>query len=165
MQTKNIIRDIAKLNSLQKAVIDSSSLIYLFKLNLVQPLGHVVRLLAPTGIFNETGLAELPVVQTDCSGSNALLPDEQVLALAKAQRCAIISDDKKILRKAEEYGLDYFNSLMMLLLLYEHGILDYEQAERKLEELYAFAHYGKKIRDYGRMLFASIIPPSSGTVF
>ena len=153
-----IATDITKLESLHKAVIDSSSVIYLFRLHLIDALGRVLRLTAPPAVFAETALSGLPIHKIESRNFAGLLPDAQVLELAWQEGCALIADDKKMLQKAAENGLDYFNTLMMVLLLYQRGILDRRETESKLKALYGFAHYAKSIRDYGRMMLEAMEP-------
>ncbi len=157
MIIKNIQQDIDKLKNLDKAVIDSSSLIYLSKLGLMEKTATVVRLMAPEMVFAETGMEPGLIEKIDnLKKDKTTTADRQVLNLALQEQCAVVSDDKKILHRAEQNGLDYFNALMLVLLLFGRNRLTAKETSLKLEQLKHIARYHIEIWDYGQKIFETM---------
>ncbi len=157
MLSENLDLDIFKLRHLGKAVIDSCSWIYLDKLDLLDALLKEISLLVPAAVAQEIGYSGPQVVLKNSLYKRFTTADTQVVALATYFNCALISDDKKVLLKAKRQEKDYFNSLMMILLLYERGILSEKQTEGKLRQLKQWARYEAAIWNYGRTLFSRMV--------
>ena len=82
---------------------------------------------------------------------------DPVLVQAAADLHAIIlSEDKQILQAARKQGLDYYNSLMIILALYKRKKISSKRCDQLLVELQAFAHYDDKVWAYGRRLFTRL---------
>ena len=153
----NIREDLHKLNELKSAVIDSSSVIYLQKLGLLNLASDAIQLYAPLSVFNETKLDNAQIQKVDYNLNEYSSADDQVLTIAVRMHFPLISDDKKILQQARGAGADYFNTLMIVLLLFLRGYLSKHDAERKMQLLEQIAWYDDWIWEYGRQVFAEIV--------
>ncbi len=152
----NIREDLRKLNELKSAVIDSSSVIYLQKLGLLKMVSDTVQLYAPLAVLNETKLDNAQIQEVDYNLNEYSSADDQVLAIAVGMHYPLISDDKKILQQARGAGADYFNTLMIVLLLFLRGYLSKHDTERKMQLLEQIAWYGDWIWEYGRQVFEAV---------
>ncbi len=158
MERKNrqVQIDLSKLKTLRRAVIDSSTLIYLSKLELLEYVTKEVDLIIPSAVFREIGSSGIEGVQVVPPVEAQMKADAQVVALARRLGCAVCSDDKKILLNARKQGADYFNTLMLILLLKVRKRLTTDETEKKLLQLKRLARYNAKIWKYGEDLFAWI---------
>ena len=102
---------------LEKAVIDACSMIYLHKIGLLEKLAQEIELFVPQVIFEETGFDNHFRLKIQ-RNAEKFPPDEQLIHLAGQLKCPVISDDGKVLKTADNRGLEYFNSLIMLFFLY-----------------------------------------------
>ncbi len=152
----NIREDLHKLNELKSAVIDSSSLIYLQKLGLLNLASDAIQLYAPLAVLNETKLDTEQIQKIDYPLNEFSSADDQVWAAAVQMHCPLISDDKKILQQARGAGADYFNTLMIVLLLFLRGYLSKQDTERKMQLLERIAWYDDWIWEYGRRVFEAV---------
>lgn len=154
---KNVQNDIRKLKNLEMAIIDSSSLIYLEKLDLLDTASRTIRLFVPATVFDEINFNVSRIRKVECQEEKHSSTDKQVLTLAKRMHCPLISEDKKILQKARREGLDYFNTLMVILLLYLRRLLSKQATEEKWKQLKQIAWYEDWIWAYGQEVFDKIV--------
>ncbi|MFP4330297.1 MAG: hypothetical protein ACLFP6_06245 [Spirochaetaceae bacterium] len=138
---------IGRFTALREAAIDTSSLIYMLKAGFLGLLAGVVTLRTVEEVVQESGWPSLPVV-VDHPGARReeeVDTDALLLNFAVNRRLPLISEDRALLLKAGEAGLEYYNSLMMLALLRYRGRIDtawYTEAKSHLLEV---ARYGDEI--------------------
>lgn len=148
-------------DALTGAAVDASSIIYMLKAGFLGLLGHTIRLVTIEAIRDETGW-QPPEVEVRWEPSlkhgepgvcppgpgpeaEALSNDERLLRFAAASRLPVVSEDRGLLEEAEGRGIDYYNSLMMLLLLrYRKRIDDQWYAEAR-DRLLSIGRYGGEI--------------------
>lgn len=151
-----------RFDRLKEAAIDASSIIYMLKAGYLGLLGSTITLRSVPEIVAETGWPGLPVtlVSIDrrpgpasparsASGSPpqgaAVSNDELLLTFAKEAGLPVVSEDRAILRAAEDEGLDYYNSLMMLAFLRYRGRIDQQWYEEAKARLLDVARYGADV--------------------
>mgnify|MGYP006305228423 CR=1 FL=1 len=131
---------------IEEAAIDASSMIYMLKSGFLGLLGSTITLVSIPPVIAETGWNELPVTvnegpEVPKEASN----DERLLAFAVGRRLPLISEDRALLTGAEEAGLDYYNSLMMLALLRYRERLDDSWFREARGRLLGIARYGSEV--------------------
>ena len=144
-------RVVGQFESLEKAVIDACSMIYLQKIGLLKKLAQQIELLTTQVIFRETGFEQhfkLEVVRFDEETS----PDLQLIHLAEQLQCPLVSDDGQMLKMAQTLGIDYFNSLIMLFFLYFKQEINRDDLLTKKAELMKFAYYAPWIENAAEKL-------------
>ena len=104
-------------NKLTSAFIDSSSIIYLQKINAHKLVGASIELYTIHEVIKEIRNTDIKINIWGQSFEKYLTTDEELLRTAYEAKIPIISEDKGILMKADELGMDYFNSIMILLFL------------------------------------------------
>lgn len=149
--------DIKNYNQLQHAVIDSSSLIYMQKSRFLDIVAMHIEFHAPKAVLIETGFYELQLIDHANTDVIADTVDQQVVLLGRELQIPIISDDKKVLRKADQLLLPYYNSLMVLNFLLYKDYVTYNQFNNFQQELLKIARYGEQIVSYGRLVTEQIL--------
>lgn len=124
-------------------------------------LGHTVRLLTIDVIREETGwqppeveVRREPALEAGGAGPGVEEPsnDERLLRFAAAFGLPVISEDRGLLEEAGRRGLDYYNSLMMLLLLRYRGRIDEGWYAEARNRLLSIGRYGDEIlRQYDEL--------------
>ena len=107
---------------LQEAIIDASSVIYMKNGGFLEEVADVIVLHAPETVMGETGFSCLPI---RCLPDKfpKLSNDEKILAWARELQWPVISEDKKILKRAHHHAIHHFNALMILhFLLFKDAI-------------------------------------------
>jgi len=146
---------------LTRAVIDACSIIYLLKTGVFERLAAEISLFTTQEVYDETGwplregkprlkLTLFP--SSPASRSN----DHGLFLLAKERELPLISEDREVLLMAEEEGMAYYNSLMMLIFLCRQGRISREEYPLYRERLLAEAHYGESIVRRGDEFFDAL---------
>ena len=126
---------------LTSAAIDSSSLIYMERAGFLGKLAKAIALVTIPGVIGETGIhiEQLSVIeQPHIQGA----VDDQILECAVLRHIPLISEDRKLLLKADRKGMEYYNSLMMHAFLLYRRVIDPDEARMHLSELCEAARYG-----------------------
>ncbi len=117
-------------------------------------LGHTIRLLTIDAIRDETGwqppeVEIRPEPALDCGGpgpgADEPSNDERLLRFAVAFGLPVISEDRGLLEEAGRRGLDYYNSLMMLLLLRYRGRIDEDWYTEARNRLVSIGRYSDEV--------------------
>ncbi len=134
--------------------IDTSTLIYLDRLELFERVVAVFSVATIAGVIREFGRSP--------RGVTIYPPGEGLtdrLLVQQAIRCnaVVLTEDKKVLRDAERHGLEYYNTLMIVLALYCREEISREQCGELLAQLKNFARYSKGVWAYGEKMFALLV--------
>ena len=134
--------------------IDTSTLIYLDRLELLERVTAVFSVATIAGVIREFGWSPegVTVYSTGKGATDLLLVKRAVLLNA-----VVLTEDKKVLRDAERHGLEYYNTLMIVLALYCREEIGREQCGGLLAQLKNFAHYSKDVWAYGEKVFALLV--------
>ncbi len=134
-------------------LIDTSTLIYLERLTLLERIVVVFPLATIDQVTLEFGrsLKGVAIYPTGQGATDLLLVQQAVLCDA-----VVLSEDKKVLRNAGRCGLEYYNTLMIVLALYSRGEIDYVICTSLLDRLEKFARYGENVWAYGRQVLAEL---------
>jgi hypothetical protein len=143
---------INRLRSLTEAAVDASSIIYMLKAGFLGLLGHTIRLVTIEAVRDETGwrppeveVRREPALDPGLPGPGALSNDERLLRFAADSGLPVISEDRGLLEEAGRRGLDYYNSLMMLLLLRHRGRIDDAWYVEARDRLLSVGRYSDEI--------------------
>ncbi|MDC7224177.1 MAG: hypothetical protein PQJ60_10585 [Spirochaetales bacterium] len=145
-------------DGLEEAVIDACSIIYLLKTGVFESLASLLPLLTTDEVYRETGWPltggkpRLPL-RLYPAPPEARSHDQGLFLLARERNLPLISEDKEVLLWAEEAGLPYYNSLMMLIFLCYKGRISREDLFLYRERLLGEAHYGRGIVKRGEEFF------------
>jgi len=149
-----IAETLQRLVAQQRFLVDASTLIVLDKAGLLQPLVHQLPCETILEVVHEVGEkliaragirvrpAHLPLSPPSRSETDSLL-----FFTAQAERLALVSEDKKLLRRCDAAEVPYYNAAMLCMRLRmraEDGF-DIAAAYRRLLEA---ARYGQQVGDY-----------------
>ncbi len=148
--------------------IDTSTLIYLDRLELLERVVAVFSVATIAGVIREFGRSpeRIAVYSTGKGATDLLLVKRAALCNA-----VVFSEDKKVLQDADRHGLEYYNTLMIVLALYARREIDIVACASLLTRLESFARYSANVWDYGSEVLAalqsdgetiSMPPPFSG---
>ncbi len=136
-------------DGLRGAAVDASSIIYMVKAGFFGLLGHTIRLLTIEPILKETGWKglDIEIIATTPSESDdeRVDNDTRLFDFAGRQALPLISDDRELLERAAEAGMEHYNSLMMLLFLKYRGRIDDEWFHESLGHLLSLGRYGDDV--------------------
>lgn len=145
---------------LDRALIDTSSLIYLSKIRILSVAAQTLRLMTVPGVIKEFGsvkeierieIVELNEIQTVKEDT-----DLHLVETAKHLRLPLISEDKQMLMQAKRSGLPFFNTLMVMNFLAYKNVIDPAMYQDALLLLQDEAYYDAFIFEYGKMVYEKI---------
>lgn len=142
---------LAKFSQMDRCLIDTSSLIYLHKIEAMALAESELTLLVPEIVVDELGfpLSDKCRVLSSPDGVKA---DDLLLSLALEMKLPLISEDGPLLKRAQLEGLDFYNTLMILLfILYKECITESEYRSF-ITRLEGVARYNKLVWAYGESL-------------
>lgn len=148
-------------DALTEAAVDASSIIYMLKAGFLGLLGHTIRLVTIEAIRDETGW-QPPEVEVRREpglehripppgpggpgpGTETLSNDERLLRFAALSRLPVVSEDRELLEAAGRRGINYYNSLMMLLLLRYRERIDQGWYAEARDRLLSIGRYGEEV--------------------
>ena len=144
--------------SLQIAVIDASSLIYMQKAGFLEAASEHIRLHAPLCVVAEAGFADVPVVgHAPDHVQSQDRADQQLLSLGERLQVPVISEDKKILQSASRKGLPYYNALMVLNFLLFKRCIALDAFNSYRNDLLSIARYSESVIAYGEAVTERIL--------
>jgi hypothetical protein len=138
--------------TLRKALIDASSIIYMQKAGFFTELANTVNLYSPAEIVAETGFNDLDLRPVACA-SKSLSNDQKLITAALQLRWPVISEDRNILMHMRRVKLPYFNSLMMLNFLLFKNRIDLKSHALYLERLKQYAWYSPSVWEFGKNIY------------
>jgi hypothetical protein len=142
------------LRRLRRACIDASTIIYAHKAGFLRAAAEALDLMSTERVLSEAGYQE-PLIRPVREGPDMdrLSADEGLVAVALDLGVPVISDDKRILIAAKAGGLDRFNAVMVLHLLYLRGRISIREHAECQQSLREFAWYSGWIWEFGRQCF------------
>lgn len=141
---------------LKKALIDTSSIIYLQKAGYFDALAGTVQLYSIPEVISESKTHVAGVTLIHPSESPSLSTDQKLISCALENELAMISEDKHILRAMGRAQAPYYNSLMMLnFLLFSNKIDDdgYQRYHCALENI---ARYSEAVWKFGKDIYTAV---------
>ncbi len=141
-------------NTTDKAVIDSSSLIYMKKSGFLEIVTECVMMFTTGPVYTETGSIpqNITIVATD-----KMKADESLLDAAWHYKIPLVSEDRKLLLAAGKKGLVYFNSLMILLMLVYKKHISKDEYLMYIDRLKTVSRYSKTVWQYGESVYNCIM--------
>jgi hypothetical protein len=146
---------LSRFEGLTRALIDSSSIIYIQKAGFFLALAETLALHSLPEMIAETGPPDVSIHLVH-SDDSSLTNDEKLIACAQKMKMPVISEDKKILISMRRADLPYFNALMMLNFLLFKRKIDRSGHGRYFRELKKIAWYSRMVWEKGRQIFAAI---------
>jgi hypothetical protein len=141
---------------LKKALIDTSSVIYIQKAGYFDILGRTIQLYSIPEVLSEikTGAPGVRVMRS--SGSASLSTDQKLVCCALDNKMAMISEDKRILTALQCAEAPYYNALMMLNLLLYSQKIDDEGYRHYYLALKKIARYSAAVWEFGRYIYSTV---------
>ena len=147
-----------------KIIADSSSIIYLEKINLLETYSEFKNILIPEPIFNElitrkvstdyslyikiVGSIKSPIQNIDNS-IHIKYPDITLIDYYNSLNSdGILTDDGKVCKYCSDNNIPYINVPMVILSLKLCNIIDLDIFYDKLDEVYKIGRYSKYVRNY-----------------
>lgn len=146
----------AEFRYLHSALIDASSIIYMHTVGFLELVMQNLELISLPEILNESGL-DMPGIKCVKLPHTCNSNDEKLVCAAQKFQLPIISEDKKILKRAFKAELFYYNSLMMLNFLLFKEAIDNLKYDKFLNSLKIYARYADEIFEYGAAVYDTII--------
>ena len=155
-----VIDILCDFDSLNRAIIDTSTLIYLHKIGALECVSRSICLMTISQVIDEfgdkSGLKYIKIIKGKDSIDGKKSADEMVVKIAAQMHLPVLSEDKGLLTNARKNGLKYYNTLMILnFLLYRRNIADNDYTSY-LQKLKKVAHYGQNIYAFGKILYDAI---------
>ena len=139
---------LSQFQTLSRALIDASSIIYMHKTGFLTKLANTVNLYSPREIVAETGFNHLDIRPVACT-SKSLSNDQKLISTALKLRWPVISEDGNILLHMQRAKLPYFNTLMMLNFLLLRKRIDLKDHAIYFERLKQCAWYSPHVWEFG----------------
>ncbi len=152
-RSKDIESLLAELHGFRGGIADTSTLIYLERLGLLELAARCFSLwIIPqvTVEYGATPKGTLPLVSVP-SG----LADEVLCQVAQRLRQPVLSEDRHVLRDARACNLPYYNTLMIVLALCVHGNLARGSYSEIRRDLLTFARYSPQVVSVGDAVFGA----------
>ncbi len=140
---------------LRGGVADTCTLIYLDRLGLLPLVGESLQLLVLPDVMREFG--RLPAGCTPHRKVVAATPDQAVIRLACTLQIPILSEDRQVLMAGRNLGLQYYNTLMILLALLLQERISRAEYHLAYTELQKIARYSSAVWQVGEQVFSLYI--------
>jgi hypothetical protein len=153
-KTTPVSQTLQEFKSLHSAIIDSSSIIYLSKINALDILSTSLSLWTVKDVITE---CKVSTHNFQISSEPTLLStDQQLINLTLSKKIPVISEDFKILKTISNTDIPYFNSLMMISFLLFIEKISKNEFLHYRENLKQFARYNDFVWKYGVELLNEI---------
>jgi len=150
---------------LKKALIDTSSIIYVQKAGYFDVLAGTIQLYSIPAVISESKTHIAGVTLIPPSESPSLSTDQKLISCALENKLAMISEDKRILKAMRRARAPYYNALMMLNFLLFSQKIDDDGYRRYYSALENIARYSDAVWEFGRHVYAAIkVKPFSETL-
>ena len=144
------------LGRLKKALIDTSSIIYVQKAGYYDALARTIQLYSIPEVISESKTHVADVTLIHPSESPSLSTDHKLISCALENKLAMISEDKRILRAMRRAQAPYYNALMMLNFLLFTKKIDADSYRHYYSALENIARYSEAVWEYGRLIYAAV---------
>ena len=154
IQEQQLAHELHLMGKITNIVLDTSTLIHISRFNLMSKITPILEIHIPQGVKKEFGSPPETLGTLIIENKSENLPvDDQVLSLALELSCPVLSEDRKILQKAETQGLEFYNFGLLLILLVLKKALSFDEGYSVWEAFGTTNPYHKDIRDYCEELF------------
>jgi hypothetical protein len=144
------------LGRLKKALIDTSSIIYVQKAGYLDALAGTIQLYTIPEVISESKAHPAGVTLIHSSESPSLSVDQKLVACALENKLAMISEDKRILSAMGRARAPYYNALMMLNFLLLSQKIDDDGYRHYLGALKNIARYSEPVWEFGRDIYTTV---------
>ena len=144
------------LGRLKKALIDTSSIIYVQKAGYYDALARTIQLYSIPEVISESKTHVADVTLIHPSESPSLSTDHKLISCALENKLAMISEDKRILRAMRRAQAPYYNALMMLNFLLFSQKIDDDGYRRYYSALENIARYSEAVWEFGQHIYSAI---------
>ena len=147
---------LSRFQELREALIDASSIIYIYKAGFYNELKDSLKLYSLKEIVRETGFDDLKINLIEAL-SKPLSNDQKFIACALKKKIPVISEDRKILMYMKRANIPYFNALMMLHFLLFKRKIDPENHTACLKRLMSTARYSPSVHTFGKGVYEAVV--------
>lgn len=144
------------LSQLKRALIDTSSILYVQKAGYFDLLAGTIKLYTIPEVMSEVRSRPEGLSLIHPTGSHALSTDKMLITCALDRNLAMISEDRAILKAMRRAKAPYFNALMMLNLLLLSEKIDDSRYRRFLVALKSIARYSQKVWEFGEKVHTAV---------
>jgi hypothetical protein len=144
-------RAVEQLETIGCSVVDSSSLILMHTAGFLTYVEELMAVETVRGVIREVGPLE-PDVTVVPAPDETLTVDEQVAEIARRDNCPVITEDREILERADEWDVVACNALVMLeyvLLRQRITLVEWDACRKRL---LACANYHPRVVHAGQEL-------------
>lgn len=127
--------------------IDASSIIYFLKTGILGYVAAEIELFSSQGVNDEVGWPRLPLTLVPVP--EEMSNDASVLYVAETRGIPVLSEDREVLKEAEERNLPFYNALMILNYLLLKGRIGTGEYDEYLDRLKEISRYSREILEYG----------------
>lgn len=145
---------VARLSALSCGCIDASTIIYAEKSGFFCHLESAVSLISTSEVLREARYVGSSIFVV--RAGSRLSADDGLVAAARRIGLPVLSDDRRIVRSAKTAGLDCFNAVMLLHLLYLRGVVDFGEHRGYMARLLQLAWYGSRIRAFADACYRDV---------
>jgi hypothetical protein len=139
--------------NLTEAVFDSSSIIYCLKTGILTFINTHIAVKTTELVQNETGTLPITPVVLKTTSLNT---DDSVIEAAEKYTLPLVTEDKGIIKKAQQNKLNYYNTLIIIIVLYFRRLINKTNLTDYLNELRNISYYSNQVWDYGLSIVAII---------
>lgn len=144
-----------ELRGLRGGVVDTSTLIYLERLELLSLASRSFSLLLIPQVVAEYGCCPEGCTLAPAASTGAT--DAQLCRVAQSLAQPVLSEDRQVLRRARALDLSYYNTLMLVLALCAQDILPLADYPDLRNHLYAFARYSPAVIAAGDAVHRALV--------
>jgi hypothetical protein len=145
---------LTELHSFNGGVADTSTLIYLERLGLLDLAARCFSLWIIPQVTVEYGTTPTGTILLTSGPSG--LADEVLCQVAQILRQPVLSEDRHVLRDARACNLPYYNTLMIILAFCVRGHLAIGSYGEIRRDLLTFARYGPQVVSMGDAVFRAL---------
>jgi hypothetical protein len=143
-----------ELLGLRGGVVDTSTLIYLERLEVLSLAAHSFSLLLIPKVIAEYGCCPEGCTLTPFNDTGTT--DEQLCRAAQSLSQPVLSEDRQVLRRARALGLSFYNTLMLVLALCAQNTLPLAEYPHFRNRLCAFARYSPAVIATGDAMYQAL---------
>ena len=142
--------------ALKKALIDTSSIIYIQKAGYLDVLSQTIELNTIPEVISETNARITGIKLIPAPKSPVLSTDRKLITCALENKLAMISEDKGILTAMQKAGFGYYNALMVLNLMLYKKRIDDNRYRQYYGNLKTIARYSVDVWEFGNRIYAAV---------
>jgi rRNA-processing protein FCF1 len=147
---------LSQFDHLERVLIDTSSILYMQKSGFLSDLSACLEISAISEVMDEVG-EHVSGIRLWRHQYESKSTDQKLIEAALENGIPVVSEDRKILKTLEVKTIPFFNSLIMLNLLFYRRQINFAELKCFERNLRKYAWYSNKIWEYGGYLTQQIL--------